>query len=153
MIVGFCGSSSGMTQWQKEEFVKRLADLQCSELYLFDTPGSNVEAANLANEVVKIYTIYPCADIRKRAFIFDPERKMRFNRIDTPYINYNGVKVKWKPINTYIASNQEIVNTVPLMLFAPKEHKFSVSSAAWKIISYSWKLKKDQIIIPPIDRG
>lgn len=153
MIIGFTGSQSGMTQFQQLELGKILQLKGCSEFLFYDTGNSNNTAAHIAlNEGVKLFTIYPPEDLRKQFNTFDPHRKMKYNRIETPYIDYTDLKVKWMPVDKYFKAHEDIINKSALFVACPKEFKFAINSAVWGAIKHAWKTKKDVIIIPPIER-
>lgn len=152
MLIGFIGSQSGMTNFQIEELPKRLAG--CTELVHCDIIGATKIACNIAVEQLKIqqFTVHPIVDNRKRIFFADPEKRTKYNKIETPYIDYHGYKVKWTPIDSYFNIHDRMINTCGVIVAAPKEHKFAINSAVWGVIRRVWKLKKDIIIIPPIER-
>lgn len=155
MLIGFTGSQSGMTQFQKDELFKILSMKECSEFIHGDCIGSDAEANNIALSVgVKLFTIHPPSNSHKRAFCFDPNKRFLWNRINTPFVEIGneGVKVRWMPIEAYLERNKRIVDSVSLMIATPKEFTHTVRSGTWSTIRYAWKNKKDIIIIPPIDR-
>lgn len=154
MLIGFTGTQSGMTSFQKEELAKILNIKQCTEFLHGDCIGADREANDIAlKSGVILFTIHPPDNMKKRAFCFDIFMKTKWNRIITPYENWSDViKVRWYPVDAYLKRNQRIVDSVELMIAAPKEHKHTVRSGTWSTIRYAWKSKKDIIVIPPIDR-
>jgi hypothetical protein len=158
MIIGFTGSQSGMTHFQKEELKKILQMKECSEFIMGDCIGSDKQAANIAVECgVTIFTVYPPVDIRKRAFFADERKNTAYNQIITPYVERlvlgKPIKIRWMPIKPYLERNKDIVDASAIMIATPKEHKHTIRSGTWSTIRYAWKVKKtDIVIIPPIVR-
>jgi hypothetical protein len=126
----------------------------CSELLHTDMIGAEYEANIIALvEGIKVFTLYPVEDVRKRAFNFDAHKETKWNRIVTPYMDREGsVKVRWMPIDSYMIQGQNVIDNSNFLIACPKEFKFSHQSATWKRIKYAWSAKKDIVIIPPIER-
>jgi hypothetical protein len=157
MIVSFSGSQSGMTKFQKEELPKILKIKQCTEFAHGDCIGADLEGAMIALECgITVFTIFPPDNYKKRAFFADEKRAMMHNRIFTPYVDreLNGkmIKVRWMPVEPYLVRNTKLVDYGGALVAAPKEYRFTVRSGTWATIRYAWQKKKDEIIIPPVER-
>jgi len=153
MLIGFTGSQSGMTQFQKDESRKILIEKECSELVFGDCIGSDLQVATIALTVgVRIFTIHPPDNPNKRAWAWDQDKTTKNNRIITPYINKIGISVRWYPVCNYLKRNHHIVDQVALLIATPKEFQHTLRSGTWSTIRYAWKTKKNIIIIPPVDR-
>lgn len=158
MLIGFIGSQSGMTPFQREELGKILTLKGCSEFIFSDLHGAPTQAADVAVEVgIELFTIHPVQDVRKRTFFQDPRKASAYSQVLTPYIHRTfmnkEIKIRWDKPRTYTAAYDEIIKESAELIAAPKEFKFSVRSAVWMVIKKVWQLKKDNIIIiPPIMR-
>lgn len=161
MLIGFTGTQSGMTTFQKHELRKILKMKECSEFMQGDCIGADEESVEEAIQAgVRIFTVFPPDNTKKRAWTFDKEQKTKWNRIITPYMDVAvgpshpalKVNVKWMPVEAYLERNKRIVDTVSLMIAAPKEYVHTVRSGTWSTIRYAWKTKRDIIIIPPVER-
>lgn len=157
MLIGFTGTQSGMTAFQKHELKKILKMKECTEFMQGDCIGADEESVEEAlNAGVRIFTVFPPDNTKKRAWTFDYDHVTKWNKLYTPYMDvvWNGVsvKVKWMPVEAYLERNKRIVDTVSLMIAAPKEYVHTVRSGTWSTIRYAWKTKRDIIIIPPVER-
>lgn len=153
MIVGFTGSQHGMTNFQREELSKLLILNECSEFHHGDCIGSD-EQANMIAVVagITIFCIHPPDNPNKRAFCFDKDKLT--HHLAIPIDKYaEGIHVKWYPTMGYLERNKKIVDSVSIMIAAPKEYRNTVRSGTWSTIRYAWKTKKKNlIIIPPVER-
>lgn len=157
MIVGFTGSQSGMTPFQKNEIKTLLEYKGCSEFAFGDCIGSDIEAANIAvDSGVEIFTVFPPDNPNKRAFFADPKHDRLHVGFNTPYIDVElrgkRIKVRWMPTKAYLERNKDIVNYCGFLVATPKEFKHTIRSGTWSTIRYAWKLKKDIVIVPPVER-
>ena len=157
MIIGFTGTQRGMTQFQREELFKILKLKECSEFVFGDCIGADEQSAIVAiNAGVTVFSIHPPDNPVKRAWCFDPEKKMKWNRIITPFISPatapDNIKVRWYPLDSYQNRNRHIVDQTQLLIATPKEFTHEIRSGTWSTVRYAWKLKKDVLIIPPVDR-
>jgi len=154
MRISFIGSQSNMTVFQREELSTALKIKECSEFIFCDTVGSELEAAKIAEDNgIKLFTIYPITDVKKRGFFKDPNKLRAYNPFELPFQEIDGVQIKWHPTERYREAHQNAYNDSEFIIACPKEFKFSVRSATWGLIKYVWQTKKDNIIIiPPISR-
>lgn len=155
MIVGFTGTQNGMTLWQKKELVKVLKHYQCTEFIHGDCIGADKEANDIALGIgITIFTIYPPIHDYKRAYCFN-EQKRAMHLIPSYHdvmVDNKIIKVKWNEPHPYLERNKFIVDAVPLLIACPKEFRHTVRSGTWATIRYAWKTKKNDLIIPPIER-
>jgi len=154
MIFGFTGTQRGMTQFQKTELLLRLTD--CSEFTHGDCIGADEQANYIAFELgIRIFTIFPPTDTRKRAYCFNPEKDLMNDNAQWREINWNGkiVRVRWMPKDAYLERNKKIVDHCYKMIATPKEYEHTLRSGTWATIRYAWKIKRDLIIIPPVNRS
>lgn len=153
MIIGFTGTQSGLVQFQIDKVLEIFESSKITELLHGDCIGADEMANKLAlNFGVKIFTIFPPDNPKKRAFCFDVNQLSKHLRQITPYTPHGNVQVRWMPIEPYLERNKRIVDSCNFLIACPKEHTHSVRSGTWSTIRYAWKVKKDLIIIPPIDR-
>jgi len=154
MKIGFTGTQSGMTEWQKNSLRETLEYLKGTEFVHDDSPGASQEANEIAFDYgIRIFTIFPPLNGKKRAWCFNPSH----SRMDSQWhaIEHKGiqVQVRWMPMDDYLKRNKHIVDNVDHMISAPKEHQHSLKSGTWSTIRYIWKIKKSHINIPPVDRS
>lgn len=153
MIIGFTGSQSGMTKFQKDFVLKILQDYKCTEFVHGDCIGSDEEANKIALFVgITQFTIHPPDNLKKRAFCFDPNRESRKVITLTPWLSAGAVRVRWHRPAPYLERNKKIVNSVELMIATPKEFHHTLRSGTWSTIRHAWHIKREIIIIPPIER-
>lgn len=162
MLIGFTGTQSGMTLWQKEQLLIRLRDLGCTEFVHGDCIGADEEANTIAYALgIQFFTIHPPLHDYKRAYCFNKKKMYppTMQWVTLPTLKSMGnellvtdIKVKWMEPYPYLTRNKHIVDSVSLILACPKEYRMSIRSGTWSTIRYAWKLKKDIIIIPPVDR-
>lgn len=153
MIIGFTGTQSGLVQFQIDKVIEVLQAKQCSEFLHGDCIGADDMANQLAlNFGVKIFTIFPPDNPKKRSFCFDNNQLTKHLRQATPYINKGNAQVRWMPIEPYLIRNRRLVDTCAFLIACPKEHTNSIRSGTWSTIRYAWKTKRDLVIIPPVDR-
>lgn len=154
MIYGFTGTQKGMQSFQKQELVLRLEG--CTEFTHGDCIGSDKEANQIAFEQgIQFFTIFPPSDTKKRAYCFNPERYLMNGNTQWREINWEGkiINVRWMPKDDYLKRNKKIVDHCQKMIATPKEFEHSLRSGTWTTIRYAWKIKKELIIIPPINRS
>ena len=152
MIIGFTGTQSGMTSFQKKELVKILLLKECSEFQHGDCIGADEEANELATIEcgIKLITIHPPLHDVKRAYCFDPKKLMR--QASSNWIQIGDLRVRWREPLPYLKRNNQIVDEVALMIACPKEDKHTVRSGTWQAIRHAWNIRRDIIIIPPLER-
>jgi hypothetical protein len=154
VIIGFTGSRSGMTDFQKHE-LKLILGNGCDEFMHGDCKGSDEQANTVALSMgVKMFTIHPPSQHKYRAFCFDMHHTTQINNILTPYITTkDGIQVRWYPVDDFLKRNKRIVDMCDVIIATPKEFRHTIRSGTWATIRYAWKTKKDSIIIiPPVNR-
>lgn len=153
MVIGFSGTQSGMTQFQKDTFASILHIHGVTELHHGDCIGADEQAHKIAyDEGITIFSIHPPSNPNKRAFCFDDRQDTKFNHILTDWKEYDEARVRWYPVRGYLERNQDIVDTVEMLIATPKEYVHTLRSGTWATIRYAWKTKKHVVIIPPVDR-
>ena len=153
MILGFTGTQSGMSDFQKEEFRKLLFHYKVTELLHGDCIGSDEEANNIGvQEGIKVFTIHPPTNPSKRSFCFDYEGLTKFNHILTEFKDIDGMHVRWQPVKPYLERNINIVEACEVLIATPKEYVHTLRSGTWQTIRHCWKIKKHVVIIPPVTR-
>lgn len=153
MVIGFTGTQSGMTQFQKDTFASILTLHSVTELHHGDCIGADEEANRIAlYEGIKIFSIHPPSNHNRRAFCFDEEQATKFNHVLTDYKELISSRVRWYPVKPYLERNQEMIDVVEMSIATPKEYHHTLRSGTWATIRYAWKIKKHIVIIPPVDR-
>lgn len=155
MKIGFTGTQRGMTEFQKKELEFHLKD--CTEFVHGDCIGSDEQANQVAfNLGIKFFTIFPPTDSKKRAFCWNSSRDLLNDNaqwVDMLCPSGITVKVRWMPKEDYLKRNQRIVDNVTKLIATPKEFEHSLRSGTWATIRYAWKVKRDIVIIPPVNRN
>ncbi len=136
MIVGFTGSSEGMTEEQAKALWAWLGLLKQElktddkemEFHHGDCVGADADADDLAR-IHKYKTVaHPPVNVYKRAF------------------KKSDVILEAKE---YMARNQDIVEVCDVLIAAPKEEEEIVRSGTWSTIRKARKFGKEVIILPP----
>lgn len=154
MKIGFTGTQSGMTNFQKIALLETLQHFKCSEFCHGDCIGADKEANNIALEFgIKVFTIFPPLEGKKRAWVFNREhQKMGYEWNPIIFSSGNLINVRWMPSDTYLESRKHLIDNVEHFIAAPKEYEHSIKSAVWSVIRYAWKVKRGVTIIPPVIR-
>jgi hypothetical protein len=157
MRIGFTGTQSGMTNFQKTVLKEILLAEKCSEFIHGDCYGADAQANDISKWFVDFISIFPPDNSNKRAWCFNPQRVDRkwewlkvglINAEETRYI-----KVRWAPKDSYLERNRHIVDNCDMMIACPKEDKHTVRSGTWATIRYAWSVHRKIVIIPPIQRN
>lgn len=148
MLIGFTGTQNGMTDWQKDQFLLTIDKLSISALSHGDCIGADAQA----NEIAKVYgvnffDIWPSTIAHKRANVWRLEQG--YHKI--PYED-RIIHVQVFPTMAALERNKKIVDQCAVLIACPKEHQHTVRSGTWATIRYAWKIKKDVMIIPPLER-
>ena len=151
MIIASCGTQLGMTNWQKQEFSARLAELGCTEFINGGCIGADEEAFIIAlADGIDLFSFYPSTIRHKQnQFIQAIPNYGEWNDLA---LQGRTVKVRKYPERPALERNKEIVDKCFKLLATPKEHSMTLRSGTWATIRYAWKAKKSCLIIPPVDR-
>lgn len=168
MKIGFTGTQSGMTNFQKSMVETILKAEKCEEFLHGDCVGSDYEANNIAREFIPYITIFPPDNPNKRAWCFNPMKDVNKkweweefreliegnldNLSEDSQVIYRVNKVRWAPRAPYLERNKHIVDNCEIMIACPKEVEHTVRSGTWSTIRYAWRVKRKITIIPPIVR-
>lgn len=155
MIIGFTGSQSGMNNFQRNELNKLFDKHNPDTLHHGDCIGAD---ANCHYEFLRWHVkndnkdrkivIHPPLDKKKQAFTFS-----------TPLVgilldDINNCKhkviIQEEVPYAYLERNRHIVDACSVIIATPKEVEHTLRSGTWATIRYSWKQKKETIIIPPL---
>lgn len=171
MIIGFTGTQSGMSQFQKDTLKEILIVEKCHEFCHGDCYGADKQANDIASELIRHITIFPPDNPSKRAWCFNQGRiteSWMWAAIEIPIqidefdenvtkanITYRINEVRWAPKNPYMIRNQMIVDHSDMLIACPKEADHSVRSGTWSTIRMGWaKQRKNSnfkvVIIPPL---
>lgn len=128
--LGFTGTQSGMSDRQRYEldiFLRQWYDIN-SEFHHGDCVGADSEAVFIARRIGYLIHCHPPLENSKRAYesydvIYDP-----------------------KP---YLDRNHDIVDSVELMLAAPKEKEEILRSGTWATVRYAKKCHKQLKMLEP----
>ena len=154
MKLGFTGTQSGMTQFQKDELRKLIHLLKVSELCHGDCIGADKQANQIAlEEGVSVFTIFTPSEGKKRAFCFNENKHLNNDNGQWEAHDWENKKilVRWMPKDSYLNRNRHIVDNVERLIATPKEYEHTLRSGTWATIRYAWKTKKDVTIIPPVN--
>lgn len=154
MQIGFTGTQTGMTHFQKE-MIPKILDLKGASEFVFgDCIGADEQAAYIAlDHGIRIFTIYPPIKKYKRAFwggIKESVNDGKFREFEVKGIK---VQVRFYPEDDYLKRNKAIVEATNFLIACPKEHAHTLRSGTWATIRHAWKLKKDITVVPPVDRS
>lgn len=163
MRIGFTGSQSGMTLFQKIELEKNLTQLHCTEFHHGDCIGSDIESNKIAKEMLPDYgilAIHPAIYTVKRAW---SNAQYFRNQIELfAFVGRKEIDLEDKKLileyhepRNYLVRNQNIVDVTELLIACPKEFGHTLMSGTWATIRRGWKKMKIEpsykvIIIPPI---
>lgn len=176
MIVGFTGTQSGMSQFQKDTLKEILIVEKCHEFCHGDCYSADKQANDIASEIIRYITIFPPDNPSKRAWCFNQGRITESwmwttikTVIDSPatfdskeeldisaiLYTYRVNEIRWAPKNPYMIRNQSIVDHSDMLIACPKEADHSVRSGTWATIRMGWaKQRKNSnfkvVIIPPL---
>lgn len=135
MIIGFTGTTEGMTPQQKSWFNTYLAFFKCHELHHGDAIGADAEAHESALDIAAKIVIHPPNYAAKRAFC---DKK-----------TFEGMIIEVLPEKWYIDRNHDIVDSCDTMIATPSGYSEELRSGTWATIRYSKKCKKPLLIIFP----
>jgi len=156
MIIGFTGSQSGMTPFQHDEFIKLLNEFNPDEFHYGDCIGADAIAARefiafhlkLEDKIRKL-VCHPPTDNYKRAYVIENMKSVVKDALRN--CKYKLVIESREPFK-YLERNRHIAETCHTLIATPKEFEHTLRSGTWATVRYSWRLKKNTIIIPPLVR-
>lgn len=124
--VGFTGTQIGMSDNQKEQFLKYFKDLflECEyiEFHHGDCVGADCEAHEIARNFGCYIIIHPPTNSSKRAFC-------KGDKILNP--------------KEYLERNHDIVDSCEILICAPKNDFEELRSGTWSTYRYAKKKKKE----------
>lgn len=126
MRIGFTGTRYGMSTRQKLELRKKLAG--ATEFHHGDCVGADAEADEIARDLDVGVVIHPPEDPKQRAFCRQP----------------GDLILRPKP---YLDRNKDIVNSVDLLIAAPRTMEEEVRSGTWSTIRYARRINKQLVIL------
>lgn len=162
MTIGFTGTQSGLTNFQKSMIEVILKAEGCDHFIHGDCIGADSQACRIVvmNEIHRI-TIFPPDNPNKRAWEFNPkkdtnkkwewEEQIIWNETVNPRQEIK-IQVRWAPRAPYLERNKHIVDNCEMMIACPKEPEHTVRSGTWSTIRYAWKTHRKITIVPPIVR-
>lgn len=130
MILGFSGTQYGMTDLQREAFLRVIDWREVAEFHHGDCIGADSDAHDIVLDIgnIPIY-IHPPILSGKRAFC-----------------NFAKYRFEEKP---YLARNKDIVDMCHLLVACPKGLKEELRSGTWATIRYAQKMGKPVVILAP----
>lgn len=136
MILGFTGTSKGMTQKQRDAVRYLLAELPVTYLHHGDCVGADAQVhRDAASRGIKI-TVHPPSDAKKRAFCVD-----------------GGEDTVILPTKPYLSRNRDIVTDgVHGLIAAPKNFTPPENlrgQGTWTTIKYAREAKRPTWIVFP----
>jgi hypothetical protein len=120
MRVGFTGTQQGMTDAQKEQVLRILAEYHVDEFHHGDCIGADEEFHNIVAETFgnENIIIHPPSAQQKRAFCKGG---------------------KWRKPKAYLDRNFDIVDETDILIATPKEDHEVLRSGTWATIRYGRK--------------
>jgi len=138
MIIGFTGTSNGMTQQQKRSVKKLLRELKPSEFHHGDCVGADEQAHKFVLRFGSIKTIvHPPLNEKARAFV---HKKYGASEVLEP--------------KEYLERNKDIVTACDTLVATPKgsQPRKEIRSGTWATIREGVKQgKKIRIVLPDGD--
>lgn len=136
MKIGFTGTQIGMTDAQKESFLKLITELKITEFHHGDCVGADEDAHNIVvqyfinlfvNEKIKgKIVIHPPKNSSKRAFC---------------------KAIEIREPKEYLKRNHDIVDETQALIGTPKEPTEQLRSGTWATIRYGKKLDNKYVYI------
>ena len=117
MKVGFTGTQAGMSAAQLSRLKERLVALRPTEFHHGDCIGADAEACFIAIDLGIKTIAHPPENSRKRAFT--PSEIIL-------------------PVKPYMERNHDIVDSVDLLLVAPKTNQEVLRSGTWATWRYAF---------------
>ena len=128
IIIGFTGTRHGMSESQKEQFIKELNNYKNIDFLHGDCVGADAEAHEIVSNISGSYIIiHPPVDEKHRAFCEGFSEKL--------------------PQLTHFARNRKIVDSCDLLIAAPLQDEPQQYGGTWYTIKYAQKKKKNVIIL------
>lgn len=135
MILGFTGTSAGMSAYQRLALLKILEQGDVGEFHHGDCVGADAEAHDIADSMDISIVIHPPTDTRHRAY-------------KTPKGDDWG-DMMWLPPKPYLERNHDIVDACDKLIAAPKEDTEQLRSGTWATVRYARKVGKPVVILLP----
>lgn len=153
MIIGFTGTQSGMSQFQRDTLKEILIVEKCHEFAHGDCYGADKQANDICD--MGYISIFPPDNPTKRAWCFNLLHEDRPWEWQKHIIDRIVINVRWAPKNPYMIRNQSIIDHSDMLIACPKEADHSVRSGTWATVRMGWaKQRKDSnfkvVIIPPL---
>lgn len=123
MKIGFTGTRQGMSQYQKEQFVIKLYELDITEFHHGDCIGADSDAHDIVREFFPNVTI----------IIHPPERKTTQAFRDGDL---------WHPPKPYIVRDKDIVRDCDYLIGAPLDNIEVIRSGTWTTIRYARRVNR-----------
>jgi hypothetical protein len=130
MIIGFTGTSHGMTEEQSTTVVDLLGQLGATELHHGDCIGADAQAHNLARSLKIRIVVHPPIESIKRAFCQGGHVAERFK---------------------YLQRNKHIVDASHVLIAAPRTSE-TLRSGTWSTVRYARKQSRTIYVIHPDGR-
>lgn len=127
-IVGFTGTSSGMTRVQWDMLAQTLVGINPSEFHHGDCIGADAQAHDIAQDLDCDIIIHPPLDPKSRAFC-------------------TGTLLL--PKKDYLDRNKDIVNAAEVLVATPETMHEVLRSGTWSTVRYAKKIGCRVIIIYP----
>ena len=135
MILGFTGTSHGMTQRQKATVSYLFNELPLHILHHGDCIGADEQAHRMAMKLSAHIVVHPPNDPKKRAFCWRSS--------DSPEVIISLTK-------PYLARNRTIVeNARDGIIAAPRSSQETIRSGTWYTVRYARKIKRRIWIVFP----
>lgn len=129
MVIGFTGTSRGMSARQQATVKYLLTELQVTALHHGDAQGADAQAHRLAKQMRIRLVVHPPDDPKKRAFCVG---------VDEQY-----------PDRPYLERNRAIVEHSDGLIAAPKMATEVVRSGTWMTVRWARRNKRPIWIVLP----
>lgn len=130
MVIGFTGTSKGMTAYQKQRVLELLQELKPDLVRHGDCVGADTDFHLIACSLNIPTCIHPPDNDSKRAF----------NQSDCIL-----------PLKPYLDLNKEIVDMSNILISTPETTKEDLHSGTWFFVRYAKRAGKEVIICNPDD--
>jgi hypothetical protein len=132
MVIGFTGTSKGMTPYQKQIVLELLQELKPDLVRHGDCVGADTECHLIATSLNNPTCIHPP----------DNDIKRSFNQSDCIL-----------PAKPYLDRNKDIVDMSDMLIATPETAKEVTRSGTWSTVRYAKRTGKEVIICSPDEGG
>jgi hypothetical protein len=128
MVIGFTGTSKGMSSYQRQRVSDLLKELTPDLVRHGDCIGADTEFHQIASSLNIKTCIHPPDNDSKRAF----------NKSDSIL-----------PVKPYLDRNKDIVDMSDMLIATPETSKEALRSGTWSTVRYAKRAGKEVILCNP----